>query len=417
MMIHQKIASLHAWETLDSRGNPTVSVYLGLDGGACGTASVPSGASTGELEAYEKRDGDRSRYSGKGTKEVCKCIESEIFPAIRGYSANDQRKLDERLCALDGSEQKRRFGANAILAVSLAAARAAAQAYGLPLYRYLGGIYGSRRFPVPMMNVLNGGCHANNNIDIQEFMIVPVGAHSFSEAMRIGTEIYHALKEILKRGGLSVAIGDEGGFAPYLNDDTDAIEFLLDAIRKAGYDTDTVKISLDAAASEWYENGKYRLPKRKTQMNARELTDYFENITDRYPILSIEDPLGENDTDGWQYLTEKLGKKTMLVGDDLFVTNPSRLAFGIEKNLANAILIKPNQIGTLTQTLDTVHLAAQNGYQTIISHRSGETCDTFISDLALAVGAGYLKAGAPARGERVAKYNRLLKIEQIMHGC
>ena len=233
-------------------------------------------------------------------------------------------------------------------------------------------------------------------------MIVPVGAHSFSEAMRIGTEIYHALKEILKRGGLSVAIGDEGGFAPYLNDDTDAIEFLLDAIRKAGYDTDTVKISLDAAASEWYENGKYRLPKRKTQMNARELTDYFENITDRYPILSIEDPLG---------------KKTMLVGDDLFVTNPSRLAFGIEKNLANAILIKPNQIGTLTQTLDTVHLAAQNGYQTIISHRSGETCDTFISDLALAVGAGYLKAGAPARGERVAKYNRLLKIEQIMHGC
>jgi enolase len=268
-----------------------------------------------------------------------------------------------------------------------------------------------------MMNVLNGGCHANNNIDIQEFMIVPVGAHSFSEAMRIGTEIYHALKEILKRGGLSVAIGDEGGFAPYLNDDTDAIEFLLDAIRKAGYDTDTVKISLDAAASEWYENGKYRLPKRKTQMNARELTDYFENITDRYPILSIEDPLGEKDTDGWQYLTEKLGKKTMLVGDDLFVTNPSRLAFGIEKNLANAILIKPNQIGTLTQTLDTVHLAAQNGYQTIISHRSGETCDTFISDLALAVGAGYLKAGAPARGERVAKYNRLLKIEQIMHGC
>ncbi len=417
-MIHQKIASLHAWETLDSRGNPTVSVYLRLDGGACGTASVPSGASTGEMEAYEKRDGDRSRYFGKGTLSVCQTIETEIFPAIRGLCANDQRKIDETLCALDGSEQKRRFGANALLAVSLAAARAAAQSYGLPLYRYLGGIYGSRKFPTPMMNVLNGGCHANNNIDIQEFMIVPVGAASFSEAVRIGTEIYHTLKDILQRVGLSVAIGDEGGFAPYLKSDTDAIEFLSDAIRKAGYDTDTVRISLDAAASEWTDNGIYRLPKRNIRMTAKELTAYFEDIVNRYPILSIEDPLGENDTDGWQYLTEKLGQKTMLVGDDLFVTNSSRLAFGIEKNIANAILIKPNQIGTLTQTLNTIHLAAQNGYRTVISHRSGETCDTFISDLALAVGAGYLKAGAPARGERVAKYNRLLKIEQLLKtGC
>ena len=414
MIIHQKITSLRAWETLDSRGNPTVSVYMRLDGGACGSASVPSGASTGDMEAYEKRDGDRSRYFGKGTKEVCQSIETEIFPAIRGCLAGDQRKLDERLCALDSSKQKKRFGANALLAISLAAARAAAQSYGLPLYRYLGGIYGSRHFPTPMMNVLNGGCHASNNIDIQEFMIVPVGACSFAEAMRIGTEIYHTLKDVLKRGGLSVAIGDEGGFAPYLNDDTDAIEFLLDAIRKAGYDTDTVKISLDAAASEWYHDGIYHLPKRKTQMDAKELTAYFENILDRYPILALEDPLGENDTDGWQYLTQKLGKKTMLVGDDLFVTNTSRLAFGIENTLANAILIKPNQIGTLTQTLDAIHLAAKNGYHTIISHRSGETCDPFISDLALAVGADYLKAGAPARGERVAKYNRLLKIEQIV---
>lgn len=413
-MISKKITSLTAFETLDSRGNPTVSVHLSLEGGACGTASVPSGASTGEAEAHERRDGDASRYRGKGTREVCRDIEEIVCPALKGMDAGAQRRLDERLLALDGSPNKQNLGANAILAISLAAARAAANTYELPLYRYLGGIYGAKRFPRPMMNVLNGGCHAGNNIDIQEFMIVPVGASSFAEAVRIGCEIYHTLGDILKRRGLSVSVGDEGGFAPNLASDEDAIEFLIEAIHTAGYDTETVKISLDAAASEWAKNGTYRLPKRGTQMSAEALTELFAGYLDRYPILSIEDPLGENDEDGWKYITEKLGKKTLLVGDDLFVTNTSRLAAGIEKGLANAILIKPNQIGTLTETLDTIHLASQNGYETIISHRSGETADTFISDIALAVGSHYLKAGAPARGERVAKYNRLLKIEHTL---
>lgn len=409
-MTSKKITSLTAFEILDSRGNPTVCVHLSLEGGACGTASVPSGASTGEGEAYEKRDGDPDRYFGKGTQNVCHDIEEIIFPAIRNTDAGMQRKLDEKLIELDGTATKRNLGANAILAVSLAAARAAANAYELPLYRYLGGIYGAKRFPCPMMNVLNGGRHADNNIDIQEFMIVPVGASSFSEAIRIGCEIYHTLGNLLKRNGLSASVGDEGGFAPNLQSDEDAIEFLLEAIRTAGYDTETVRISLDVAASEWAKGNAYQLPKRKTGLSAKELTERFDGYLKRYPILSIEDPLGENDEDGWQYITEKLGKKTLLVGDDLFVTHASRLAAGIEKNLANAILIKPNQVGTLTETLDTIHLAQQNGYIPVISHRSGETADTFISDIALAVGAPYLKAGAPARGERIAKYNRLLKI-------
>ena len=413
-MINKKISSLSAFETLDSRGNPTVSVHITLDGGASGSASVPSGASTGEAEAHERRDGDASRYRGRGTKELCRDIEERIFPAVKGMDASAQKKLDERLIALDGTHIKQNLGANAMLAVSLAAARAAANAYELPLYRYLGGIYGAKRFPHPMMNILNGGCHAGNNVDIQEFMIVPVGASSFAESVRIGCEIYHTLGDILKRGGLSVSVGDEGGFAPNLSSDEDAVEFLLEAIRKAGYDEETVKISLDVAASEWVKDGKYHLPKRGTIMTAEALTEKFDGYLDRYPILSIEDPLGENDEDGWRHITQRLGKKTLLVGDDLFVTNPSRLASGIEKGLANSVLIKPNQVGTLSETLDTVHLAVQNGYAPVISHRSSETADTFIADIALAVGAPYLKAGAPARGERVAKYNRLLKIEQTV---
>ena len=413
MMTSKKIASLTAFETLDSRGNPTISVHLTLEGGAMGTASVPSGASTGEAEAHERRDRDDTRYHGKGTRKVCRDIEERILPAIKGMDVCAQRILDERLISLDGTADKRSLGANALLAVSLAAARAAASAYSLPLYRYLGGIYGARRFPIPMMNVLNGGCHADNNIDIQEFMIVPVGASSFTEAVRIGCEIYHTLKSLLKRRGLSAAIGDEGGFAPNLSGDEDAIEFLLEAIDLAGYDTETVKISLDIAASEWAKaDGIYHLPTRGIETKAKALTETFEGYLERYPILSIEDPLGENDWEGWRHLTEKLGKRTLLVGDDLFVTNPSHVAAGIEAEVANAVLIKPNQVGTLSETLDTIHLAAQNGYTPILSHRSGETADTFISDLALAVGAPYLKAGAPARGERIAKYNRLLKIEQ-----
>ncbi len=417
-MLNKKIAFLRAFETLDSRGNPTVSAHIVLECGAHGTASVPSGASTGEAEAFEKREGDPARYFGKGTAKVCIDMEKKILPAIRGMDAGAQRSLDERLIALDGSDDKSTLGANAILAVSLAAARAAANAYGLPLCRYLGGIYGAKRFPRPMMNVLNGGCHADNNLDIQEFMIVPVGAATFSEAVRIGCEIYHTLKDILKRRGLSVSVGDEGGFAPNLTGDEDAIEFLLEAIRTAGYDEETVKISLDVAASEWAKGGAYRLPKRNLKITAEELTETFAGYLDRYPILSIEDPIGENDEEGWKHITEKLGKRTLLVGDDLFATKASRLAYGIENDLANAVLIKPNQVGTLTETLDTIHLAVQNGYAPIVSHRSGETADAFISDIALAVGAPYIKAGAPARGERVEKYNRLIKLEQTMDtGC
>ena len=308
-MINKKISTLAAFETLDSRGNPTVSVHITLEGGASGSASVPSGASTGEAEAHERRDGDGARYLGKGTLEVCRDIEERIFPAVKGMDASAQKKLDERLIALDGTKNKQSLGANAILAVSLAAARAAANAYELPLYRYLGGIYGAKRFPRPMMNVLNGGCHAGNNIDIQEFMIVPVGASSFAEAIRIGCEIYHTLGKILKRGGLSVSVGDEGGFAPNLANDEDAIEFLLEAIREAGYDEETVQISLDVAASEWVKHGKYHLPKRGTVLTAEELTEKFDGYLDRYPILSIEDPIGENDEEGWHHITQKLGKK------------------------------------------------------------------------------------------------------------
>lgn len=414
MAVSRKITSVRAFEILDSGGNPTVSVHVSLDGGAQGSACVPSGASTGKREAYERRDGDEGRYFGKGTNEACKDIEKRIFPAVRGMDASAQVLLDERLIDLDGTENKENLGANALLAVSLAVARAAASAYGLPLYRYLGGLYGAETKPTPMMNILNGGCHAFNNVDIQEFMIVPVGAQTTAEAVRMGAEIYHTLRELLRRCGLNSSVGAEGGFAPDLQSDEDALDFLTEAITGAGYDTDAVKIALDAAASEWACEGGYFLKKRRVSRTSHELIRKFESLCGAYPILSIEDPLGEYDDVGWRDITELLGDRIILVGDDLFVTNEKLLRDGIRKRLANAVLIKPNQIGTLTETIRTVRLAQRSGYRTVMSHRSGETCDSFISDLAVALGAEYLKAGAPARGERVAKYNRLLKIEQSL---
>ena len=414
MGINKKISSVRAFEILDSGGKPTVSVHVTLEGGASGSACVPGGASTGKREAYERRDGDDGRYFGKGTKEVCRCIEESIFQAVRGMDAGAQMRLDKRLTELDGTPEKKNLGANALLAVSLASARAAADAYGLPLYRYLGGLYGADTKPIPMMNILNGGCHAGNNIDIQEFMIVPIGAGSFSEAVRMGAEIYHTLRELLRRRGLSVSVGAEGGFAPDLKNDEDALDFLLEAIEGAGYRTSDVRIALDAAASEWARDEGYFLTKRAISQTSHELIRKFETLCGSYPILSLEDPLGEYDVQGWKEITALLGDRVMLVGDDLFVTNRDLLAQGIREQIANAILIKPNQIGTLTETLNAVRLAQQNGYRVVMSHRSGETCDSFISDLAVAVGAQYLKAGAPARGERVAKYNRLLKIEQTL---
>lgn len=412
-MTNRKISSVRAFETLDSRGNPTVTVHLALEGGGSGMASVPSGASTGEYEAAERRDGDPARFSGRGTQKVCADIEKIILPAIRGLDVSFQRALDLRLCELDGTENKSRLGANAILAVSLAAARAAANAYEMPLYRYLGGIYGSISMPVPMMNILNGGRHADNNIDIQEFMIVPVGAQTISEAVRIGSEVYHALRATLQKEGYATSVGDEGGFAPDLSDDEAAIELILKAIKTAGYTTDEVKLALDVAASEWADGDSYSLPGRGITLSAEELIHKFEDWCGKYPILSIEDPVGENDAAGWKAITERLGGKIMLVGDDLFVTNSARLRTGIENGIANAVLVKPNQIGTLSETLDTVRLAAGSGYKAVISHRSGETSDTFISDIAVATSADFLKAGAPARGERVAKYNRLIQIERL----
>ena len=410
-LVNKKIYSLRAFEILDSRGIPSVNVHIRLENGVEGSASVPSGASTGENEAHERRDGDFSRYNGKGVQQLCIDIEKKIFSRLKGMDAGNQKLLDETLIALDGSENKKKFGANAILAISLAVARACANAYNLPLYRYLGGLYGESTRPTPMMNILNGGRHAENNIDIQEFMIVPTGADSFSEAVRIGSEIYHSLKKLLKKRGLSVSVGDEGGFAPNLNRDEDALDFISEAIHAAGYQTDAVQIALDVAASEWEKDGQYVLPKRAVTQTTDELIQKFQTLCANYPIVSLEDPLGEHDKEGWKAITKSLGKQTLLVGDDLFVTNPKLLREGICDGLGNAILIKPNQIGTLTETMETVRIAKENGYRIILSHRSGETCDTFISDLSVAVGAQFLKAGAPARGERIAKYNRLMVIE------
>lgn len=412
-MQQPKIVRASAREILDSRGTPTLEASVYLSDGTVGTASVPSGASTGSHEAFEKRDGDRKRYGGKGVLSAVDHVNRSISPELTGMDAYDQYALDARLLTLDGTEQKTHLGANALLGVSLAAARAAANSLGLPLFRYLGGAK-AFRLPVPMMNILNGGKHAANNLDIQEFMVVPLGAESMADAVRIGAEVTAALRELLKGKGLTVAVGDEGGCAPDLTDEREAIEWILSAIEHAGYHTDAVAIALDAAATEWKAEQGYRLPKSGRAYSAAELVEYWEGLVGQYPIVSIEDGMGEDDFDGWRLLTERLGEELMLVGDDLFVTNPRRLAEGIESGYANAILIKPNQIGTLTETLTVIDLAHRSGYRTIVSHRSGETEDTTIADLAVATSAPFIKTGAPVRGERTCKYNRLMKIERCL---
>ena len=402
------IKEVRAREILDSRANPTVEAKAILESGDIGVASAPSGASTGAHEAHELRDGDERRYKGKGVKKAVNNIAEHISPAIKGIEATKQREIDEKMLAIDGTKNKSKLGANAILPVSLAVARAAASASNKELYEYLSE--GKRLgLPTPMLNLINGGAHATNNLDIQEFMIVPHGL-DLPEAIRAGGEIYHTLKQILIEKELSSAVGDEGGFAPDLNSDEEAIELLCRAIKESGYNTDKVGIALDVASSEWYENGGYVLPKREKSLSKSQLIDYYVSLCDKYPIISIEDGMAEDDFDGWRELTTRLGSRIMLVGDDLFVTNIERLQIGISQKMANAILIKPNQIGTLSETLDVIKLAREAGYKFIISHRSGETCDTSIADIAVATDAKFIKAGAPCRGERVAKYNRLLEI-------
>lgn len=411
-MIKPQIVKCTGREILDSRGNPTVEATVVLSDGTIGVASVPSGASTGIYEACEKRDQDNRRYGGKGVLEAVNNICRLISPELVGVYASEQSTIDRLMIELDGTENKSKLGANAILAVSLAAARACANAYGVPLFRWIGGARASR-LPIPMMNVLNGGAHASNNVEIQEFMIVPTGAPSFADALRMGSEIYHALGKILKEKKLSTAVGDEGGFAPSLDSDEQALDYLCEAIKSAGYDTDKVKLALDVASSEWYdeEAKTYKLPKRQREMSREELIDYYEGLISKYPIISIEDPLDQRDFDGWCCITERLGDRVMLVGDDLFVTSPSRLKQGIEVGASNAILVKPNQVGSLSEVIGVTNIAASAGYSYILSHRSGETEDTTISDLAVGLGAPFIKSGAPCRSDRVAKYNRLLRIE------
>lgn len=405
-----KISNVHGREILDSRGNPTVEATVTLDDGTSASATVPSGASTGIYEALELRDRDKSRYGGKGVLRAVENINTTIRSALIGKTPSFYA-VDRILREADGTDSKSKLGANAMLAVSAATAKAAAMRLRLPLYRYLGGMNGVR-LPVPMMNILNGGAHASNNLDIQEFMIVPVGFSSFADALRAGTEIYHALGAQLKKTGKSSAVGDEGGFAPDLADEKEAIEVILEAIRSAGYDTDRVKLALDVASSEWMEKEKYRMPKQKRTATTEELVHMWDELSAQYPILSIEDGVGETDTEGWKLLTKTLGRRVMLVGDDYFVTNPGRLREGIRSRCANAILVKPNQIGTLSETLEVIRTAKEAGYSTILSHRSGETGETMIADIAVAVNAGFIKTGAPCRFERIAKYNRLLKIEE-----
>lgn len=398
-------------EILDSRGNPTVEATVVLACGTVGIASVPSGASTGKYEAHERRDMDPARFGGKGVLQAVAAVNHCIAPALIGSNAADQGALDARLLELDGTENKSRLGANAMLAVSLAAARAAAGFYHLPLYRYIGGV-SAARMPIPMFNILNGGAHAANNVDIQEFMILPVGAGSFSQALQWGAEVYHALGGLLRARGLSSTVGDEGGFAPDLESDEAALSLLCEAIRAAGYQQEQIKIALDAASSEWQiGEGKYRLPKRGKELSREELIEYWTDLTGRFPIVSLEDGLSEEDFDGWQMLTERIGKRVMLVGDDLFVTSTKRLKTGIKKGAGNAILIKPNQIGTLSETLDVIRTAKASGYRSILSHRSGETEDTSIADICVGTNTPFIKSGAPCRAERTAKYNRLLRIE------
>lgn len=411
------IENIHAIEILDSRGNPTIQVEVELEDGSIGKACVPSGASTGSFEAVELRDSDDTRYNGKGVLKAVEHINYTIAEELIGENAYDQAEIDDIMISLDGTNNKSRLGANAILGVSIAVARAAANSLGMELYNYLGGINASV-LPVPMMNILNGGKHSDNNISIQEFMIVPVGGVSFSDFMEMGVKVYKSLKEVLKEKGYSVGVGDEGGFAPNLPNDELALDFIMEAIKESGYIAGKdICIALDIAASEMFEEARkiekngYLFWKTNIFKTKDEMIDYLANLTEKYPIISIEDGLAEEDWDSWKKLTSRLGDKIQLVGDDLFVTNIERLAHGIEEKAGNAILIKPNQIGTVTETLDTIELAKQAGYKTIVSHRSGETEDTFISDLAVAINAGQIKAGAPCRTDRVAKYNRLLAIE------
>lgn len=400
-----------AREILDSRGNPTVEASITLNDGSVGTAAVPSGASTGIFEAHEKRDRDE-RYGGKGVRGAVDSVNGEISSALNGVCVTCQDKIDSILTKLDGTTGKERLGANAILAVSLASARAAAASFRMPLWKYLGGVRATR-LPVPMFNILNGGAHASNNVEIQEFMVVPVGAPSFAEALRWGAEIYHSLGTILKKRNLGTGVGDEGGFAPNLGSDEEALDLICEAIGASGHAAGGVKIALDAAASEWYnEEGKnYHRPKRGDVYTAEQLCGYWEELAKKYPICSLEDGLDQRDFEGWRTLTDRLGKKIMLVGDDLFVTNPERVRMGIAEGAANSVLIKPNQIGTLSETVQVVTMAAASGYSCVMSHRSGETEDTTIADLAVALGTPFIKSGAPCRSERVAKYNRLCAIE------
>ncbi|MGK4582719.1 phosphopyruvate hydratase [Kitasatospora sp. HPMI-4] len=401
-----------AREILDSRGNPTVEVEVGLDDGSTGRAAVPSGASTGAFEALELRDGDKSRYFGKGVEKAVLAVIEQIGPELVGYDATEQRLIDQAMLDLDATPDKSSLGANAILGVSLAVAHAASEASDLPLFRYLGGP-NAHVLPVPMMNILNGGSHADSNVDIQEFMIAPIGAESFSEAVRWGVEVYHTLKAVLKDRGLSTGLGDEGGFAPNLDSNREALDLITEAIKKAGYTPGKdIALALDVAATEFYKDGAYQFEGKA--LSASELIDYYADLVANYPLVSIEDPLNEEDWDGWKAMTDRLGDKVQLVGDDLFVTNPARLAKGIETGTANALLVKVNQIGSLTETLDAVELAQRNGYRCMMSHRSGETEDVTIADLAVATNCGQIKTGAPARSERVAKYNQLLRIEEIL---
>jgi enolase len=407
-----EINDIYAREILDSRGNPTVEVEVYLESGAMGRAAVPSGASTGEREALELRDGDKSRYLGKGVRKAVENVNEIITEALVGWEASDQAGIDRKLLELDGTDFKSNLGANALLGVSMACAKAAAEEAGLPLYQYIGGS-NAKELPLPMMNIINGGAHADNNVDIQEFMIMPAGATSFKEALRMGAEIFHALKKVLKSKGYNTAVGDEGGFAPNLGSNEEALQVIMEAISEAGYKPgEDVLLALDVASSELYKNGKYLLENEaQPEKSAAELVDFYEDLVNRYPIISIEDGMAENDWDGWKLLTERLGKRIQIVGDDLFVTNTKILKEGIEKGIANSILIKVNQIGTLTETLEAIEMAKRAGYTAVVSHRSGETEDTTIADLAVATNAGQIKTGSLCRTDHICKYNQLLRIE------
>ncbi len=405
------IEDIVARQILDSRGNPTVEVDVKLSGGVIGRAAVPSGASTGLFEAHELRDGDKDYYLGKSVMKAVNNVNNIIAPELVGEKATHQREIDTFMIDMDGSENKSKLGANAILGVSLACAKAAANGYNMALYRYLGGI-NALTLPVPMMNILNGGAHADNNVDFQEFMIAPVGARNFQHAIQMGSEIFHTLQKVLHEKGLSTSVGDEGGFAPNLSSNEEAVELIISAIEKAGYNTDQVKICLDVASSEFYENGKYYLKGEGKELDSNEMIEFLANWVEKYPIVSIEDGMAEQDWDGWEKLTRRLGCRCQLVGDDLFVTNTRRLAEGIRRGVANSILIKVNQIGTLTETLNAISMAHAAGYTAIVSHRSGETEDTFIADLAVATNCGMIKTGSASRSDRTAKYNQLIRIEQ-----